>query len=96
MEKFNLIHAARYFGKAYDAAQMLYHRIQKANEYILFKSPKGNVHIFPEDKLDQYVEAQIYKLFTEGGENLTNQFRGRQIKLTKEQLQIINHSIKLI
>ena len=89
------IHRLRQMGKSFDVATMLFKRIEKAEEYILFKSHKKTVHIFPEDKLEEYVQGQIFRLFTEGGENLAHQFRGRRIKLTPDQAATINHSIKI-
>ena len=60
-EKFNLVHATRYFGKSYDVAQKLYYEIQKAEKTILFKTPKGDVHILPQGKLDELLQAERQK-----------------------------------
>lgn len=40
-------------GKAYDAAQKLYHEIQKADKVILFKTSTQAVHIIPNDKFQE-------------------------------------------
>lgn len=69
MEKFNIVHAGRYFGKSYDAAQKLYHEIQKAEKTILFKTPKGDVHILPQKKLDEHLTQTRQEALQEALEN---------------------------
>lgn len=55
-KKYTKSHPMRQIGKSYEQMMMLYEKIKEANDYIVFKSISGTVHIMPEKTLQQHEE----------------------------------------
>lgn len=54
----------RLFGKNTSQDKLIIESVRKGKEYVVFKGVRGNVHIVPEEKLDQIIKNRLDKIRT--------------------------------